>query len=150
MTSFKEVLAKALQNPEVRAEWDRTQLADDVSNWLLRYRLEHDLTQTELAQLLGWTQPIVARLEGGEREPSIATLHRLVARLGTTATISIRPEGVELHFTKPRGGRVQHHRYERAQDAVEGAASDSRATPRPRRGPVPRRASRVKQPSLVR
>ena len=34
--SFDEVLEDALQDPQTRAEWDRTQLARDVSIWLLR------------------------------------------------------------------------------------------------------------------
>ncbi len=101
---FQDVLKDALKDPETRAEWDRTQLARDVSIWLLRYRRDHQLTQVELATQLGWKQPVVARLESGENEPSIATLQHLVERLGTRATIEIRRERVEVHFgrTAPR------------------------------------------------
>jgi transcriptional regulator with XRE-family HTH domain len=102
---FQDVLEGALRDPETRAEWDRTQLARDVSIWLLRYRRDHELTQIELAKQLGWKQPVIARLESGEHEPSITTLQRLVERLGTRATIEIRPERVEVHFgrTAARG-----------------------------------------------
>jgi len=136
-TPFKEILDEELQDPEVQKEWDRTQLAAKVSNWLLRYRIENDLTQAELAEMLGWQQPIVARLESGDREPSIETLHRLAERLGTTATIAIRPEGVEVHFTKPRAVAKESRR--RAQRAAALAASSSL---RSRRGPsvITRRA----------
>src|SRR5437870_5294103 len=100
---FEEVLAEDLQDPEERAEWDRTQLARDVAAWLLLYRKRHGLTQTQLAEQLGWRQSVVARLESGEREPSIATLHHLVERLGARARIDIRPERVALHFLgRPR------------------------------------------------
>jgi transcriptional regulator with XRE-family HTH domain len=134
---FSEVLDEALQDPEVRAEWDRTQLARDVSNWLIRYRVEHDLTQAELAQLLGWKQPVVARLESGEHEPSIATLHRLVERLGTTATIAIRAERVEVHFAKPR-------RLRSAANARHSELLDPVAVPlRRRRKPSTRTAKRT-------
>lgn len=95
---FQDVLEDALKDPETRAEWDRTQLARDVSIWLLRYRRDHQLTQVELARQLGWKQPVIARLERGEHEPSIATLRHLVERLGTRATIEIRPDRVEVHF----------------------------------------------------
>lgn len=95
---FNDVLAESLQNPEIRAEWDRTALARDVSVWLLRYRRDHDLTQTELAELLGWKQPAVARLESGEHEPSLSTLHHLIERLGTRARIDIEPEGIVVRF----------------------------------------------------
>ncbi len=100
--SFQDVLAEDLQDPSERAEWDRLQLARDVAVWLLAYRKKHRLTQTQLARQLDWPQSVIARLESGDREPSIATLHRLVERLGATATIAIRPERVEVRFGRPR------------------------------------------------
>jgi len=104
---FNDVLAESLQNPEIREEWDRTALARDVSVWLLKYRHDHNLTQTQLAQLLGWKQPAVARLESGEHEPSVSTLYHVIARLGCKARISIAREGVELRFIgRPRSVRA--------------------------------------------
>jgi len=115
---FKDILAEALQNPEVREEWDRTALAREVSIWLLQYRRDHNLTQTELAQLLGWKQPAVARLESGEHEPSVSTLHHLIERLGARARIDIQPEGVALHFLRrPRSPRRSSVTYPNAREA---------------------------------
>jgi transcriptional regulator with XRE-family HTH domain len=125
MASFEEVLDRAFQNPEIRAEWDRTQLARDVAIWLLRYRIEHNLTQVELADILGCRQTAVARLEGGDHEPSIATLHTLAERLGTTATVAVRPEGVQVRFSKPRSLQKGRRR----------ADSDHSLSTRQRRGP---------------
>src|SRR5579864_4849844 len=93
---FKDVLAESLQDPEVRAEWDRTALAREVSVWLLKYRRDHQLTQSQLAGLLGWKQPAVARLESGEHDPSVSTLRHLIERLGAKVTITIEPERVAL------------------------------------------------------
>ena len=104
---FQEVLQDALKNPEIRAEWDRTQLAREVSIWLRRYRKKHRRTQTELAQQLGWKQPMVARLESGEHEPSIATLHHLVERLGSAARIEIEPDQVHVRFINRRARRAR-------------------------------------------
>ena len=109
--SYQEVLKDSLQDPEARAEWDRTQLARDVSIWLLRYRKKNHLTQTELAKRLGWKQPVVARLESGDHEPSIATLHHLVQRLDTAAKIEIAPQHVRLTFARqPRSARAGAHK----------------------------------------
>jgi transcriptional regulator with XRE-family HTH domain len=100
---FQEVLAEVLEHdPDLRAEWDRTQLAREVAIWLVRYRKQHGLTQSQLARDLGWQQPVVARLESGEREPSIATLRHLVERLGFSATIEIDPEQVHVRFIRRR------------------------------------------------
>jgi transcriptional regulator with XRE-family HTH domain len=70
----EELLREALQDPEFRAEWDRTALARAVATWVAKYRTERKLSQTRLAAILGWRQPNVARLESGEHEPSLATL----------------------------------------------------------------------------
>ncbi|MBV8717814.1 MAG: helix-turn-helix transcriptional regulator [Chloroflexi bacterium] len=103
--SFDDILEESLQDPETRAEWDRTALARDVSTWLLRYRHDHHLTQAALAELLGWKQPVVARLESGEHEPSLSTLHHLVERLGAAARVQIEPDGVYVQFLKRRRAR---------------------------------------------
>jgi transcriptional regulator with XRE-family HTH domain len=94
--SADEVLAEALQDATVRAKWDETKLARDVALWLVRHRGEHGLTQSGLAQQLGWKQPVVARLERGDHEPSMATLQHLVRTLGGQVRISIGPDGVRL------------------------------------------------------
>jgi predicted transcriptional regulator len=43
---------------------------------VIGYRVDHGLSQTGLARLLGMHQPAVARLEAGDHEPSLATLSR--------------------------------------------------------------------------
>jgi transcriptional regulator with XRE-family HTH domain len=95
---FDAVLARSLEDPEVRAEWDRTALARELSIWLIRYRQQHGLTQTALAELLGWRQPMVARLERAEHEPSIATLQYLGAQLGLRTKIEINGNEVRVHL----------------------------------------------------
>src|SRR5438067_10349614 len=77
-----EVRVRALQNPELRVRWEETALARAVALRLVRYRAEHGLTQTQLAERLGMRQPAIVRLEDGEHLPSIATLYRLVRGLG--------------------------------------------------------------------
>lgn len=63
---FSEVLSQALQDTKTRAEWERRQVARDVSILLLRYRTRHGISQARLASLLGITTAAVSRLEGGE------------------------------------------------------------------------------------
>lgn len=142
MSSFEEVLGRALEDPEVRAAWDRSQLARDVSLWLLRYRIANDLTQAELAEVLGVRQSVVARLEGGEHEPSIATLHMLAERLGTTATVAIRPDGVQVRFSRTRKLKRE------ARPGTLGAPH-GRSSPRQRRGPRHPEGAAAKRRSRV-
>jgi transcriptional regulator with XRE-family HTH domain len=94
MKTNAEVIAEDLANdPAFRAEWERTTLARAVAIAIVRYRAEHDLSQRQLAEVVGMSQPQVARLELGEYNPRMETLMRLSSRLGLEFTIDVRPVG---------------------------------------------------------
>ncbi|HEX9517348.1 MAG TPA: helix-turn-helix transcriptional regulator [Streptosporangiaceae bacterium] len=98
-----EVLAEMLQDPQFRAEWERTALARAVAEAVIRYRAEHGLSQTGLAGLLGWRQPVVARLEAAEHNPSMDTLLTLARALGLRVHVEVGPKtGVIAKVTKSR------------------------------------------------
>jgi transcriptional regulator with XRE-family HTH domain len=90
------VKAEALKNPAVRAEWDRTAVAREVASRVVRYRVEHGLSQTDLGAKLGVSQPYIAKLESGDRAPSLSTLARLAQRLGLEFHIDVTPTTVRL------------------------------------------------------
>lgn len=91
MVSFDDVLARQLDDDEFRADWERTALARSVADQVIRYRIEHSLSQRALAQVLGVSQAVVGRLEVGEHEPKISTLSRLAQKLGLRFSIDIQP-----------------------------------------------------------
>jgi len=98
-----EVLAEMLQDPQFRAEWERTALARAVAEAVIRYRSKHGLSQTGLAALLGWRQPVVARLEAAEHNPSMDTLLTLARALGLRVHVDVGPKtGVIAKVTKSR------------------------------------------------
>jgi ribosome-binding protein aMBF1 (putative translation factor) len=86
------IVAESLEDPEYRAEWERTQFAHEVAMRIITYRAEHGISQTELARRVGMRQPHIARLEAGEHEPSLATLARLSRALGIEFHIDITPQ----------------------------------------------------------
>jgi ribosome-binding protein aMBF1 (putative translation factor) len=96
LTSSDKVLARQLRDPAFRAEWERTAVARVVGARLVEYRVEHGITQTELARRLGMKQPAVARLEAGEHNPSFETLARLASALGIEFHIDVTPNGVAI------------------------------------------------------
>jgi transcriptional regulator with XRE-family HTH domain len=97
-----EILQEELQDPEFRAEWERTALARAVALAVVRYRGDHGLSQRDLAERLGMKQPQVARLEVGEVNPSMETLMRVSAQLGIEFTIDVRPAGTTVHNVTKR------------------------------------------------
>ena len=96
MRTSDKVIARQLKDPHVRAEWDRTAVARAVAARLVEYRVEHDLSQTAMARLLGMKQPAVARLEAGAHNPSFDTLARLSSALGIEFHIAVTPAGVAI------------------------------------------------------
>ena len=97
-----EILQEELQDPEFRAEWERTALARAVALAIVRYRGDHGLSQRDLAERLGMKQPQVARLELGEVNPSMETLMRVSGQLGIEFTIDVRPAGTRVHNVTKR------------------------------------------------
>lgn len=100
LRSSNDIAAEELgRRPEVRREHERTAFANAVAIRIIRYRTEHGLTQTALARQLDMRQPAIARLETGDHEPSLATLHRLAKSLGIDFSVEITPTAFGLKDT---------------------------------------------------
>jgi DNA-binding XRE family transcriptional regulator len=54
---------------------------EEIARQLIALRIEHGLSQAELARRCGVSQPAIARLERGEHEPRLATLRRIAHAL---------------------------------------------------------------------
>jgi ribosome-binding protein aMBF1 (putative translation factor) len=99
LTPATQVADEELSDPEIRREHERTALAHAVAMRVIGYRVEHRLSQTALARMLGMHQSAVARLEAGDHEPSLATLSRLARKLGIEFHIDITPCAFRLRDT---------------------------------------------------
>lgn len=100
LRSAKEVRERVLQQPEVRAEWERTAPARALAIRLAAYRAERGLSQGQLAALIGVSQPQVSRWEAGHHLPTVETLVRLADLLGMSFHIDITP-GDEMRDSYP-------------------------------------------------
>ena len=58
---------------------------------VLAARLKAGLTQQQLADRLGVTQPVVAAYESGRRQPTVPTLMRIVSGAGFDLRLSLAP-----------------------------------------------------------
>ena len=103
LISNAELLDDLLKDPGFREQWERTALARAVAEAVIGYRADRGLTQTALARLLGWSQPVVARLEAAEHNPSMDTLVKLSRKLGLRVHVDVGPQtGVVAKVTKAR------------------------------------------------
>jgi DNA-binding XRE family transcriptional regulator len=107
-----EMLAAALEaDPEFAAEWERVALARMVAARLIAYRSENGLSQRELAERLGVSQPRVVELESGEKNPQIETLFKITAATSLEFAIDIAPVGQEPKLVRKAVKDTQAHVY---------------------------------------
>jgi len=100
--TFGEIVAEDLNaDEEFRGEWLRLTVARQFAAMLIGYRSDHDLSQTALGERLALSQPRVAQLESGEKNPDMDTIINVVQKLGTEFAIDVAPaERTSWVFTK--------------------------------------------------
>lgn len=84
---FEEVEDRLLADPAIRAAYDALEPAYQIA----RLRIEHGLTQAQLAELVGAKQPSIARLERGQTQPSVEFLSRIATALGMRLEVRFVP-----------------------------------------------------------
>lgn len=94
MLTHKEMLAKMLQDPAVRAEVERLEQEEmPMLDAILAARRDAGLTQAQVAERMGTKAPAVARLEAalisGTPSPSLATLRKYAAALGKRVHVQL-------------------------------------------------------------
>jgi ribosome-binding protein aMBF1 (putative translation factor) len=96
----KETLAKWRKEPEFVAEYDALEEEFALAGALIAARGNADMTQGQVAEKMGTTQAVVARLESGRVMPSTRTLKRYAEATGTRLSISFEPTVSSLQVTR--------------------------------------------------
>ena len=79
-------------NPERLAALEEARVNDDVARKITAFRKEKNLSQRELAALVGTTASVICRLEDADYEGhSLAMLNRIAAALDTRISINFVP-----------------------------------------------------------
>jgi|JTFN01.1.fsa_nt_gb DNA-binding XRE family transcriptional regulator len=89
---FNDFKQKALNKPEVKAEYDRLSPEYELRGQLINARMRAGLTQEEVAQRMGTTKSAVCRLESvtTQNSPSIQTLLKYAQAVGSELKINIK------------------------------------------------------------
>ena len=76
MLTHKQLRAVALAREDVKAEFEKTAAEYALLDEFLKARAAQGLTQAQVAEKIGTTQSVVARMESGKgkHSPSLATL----------------------------------------------------------------------------
>ena len=92
--TFRDDLEEELKDPESAKMFGAAQAKSSFAITLAEARRQLNLTQQELAAKLGVSQSYVAKLEGGEANPTLERIGSLLAILGlslTTDTTTLSP-----------------------------------------------------------
>ena len=91
MSSYKDYKEKALNNPEVKTEYDALGPEYDLIQAMIDARNSQNITQKELSERTGITQADISRIENGTRNPSLAMVKRIAAGLGMQLRLEFVP-----------------------------------------------------------
>ena len=91
MSSYKEYKKRALQNPEVKVEYDALQPEYDIIQAMIETRVQQNMTQKELSSKTGITQADISRIENGTRNPSLSMVKKLAKGLGMQLKLEFIP-----------------------------------------------------------
>jgi len=90
MKNWKTLKAELLKDKEVAREYKKLTPRYAIISQLISARQKSGLTQKELANKVGTKQSAIARLEGGNTNPSIGFLEKIASVMGTKLTIQLQ------------------------------------------------------------
>lgn len=93
MTSWQAYKREHPLSDEAKAAYERERRSMGVGYFILRARSAAGLTQAELAERIGSSQPNIARWESGAQSPSVTTLLKIADATDTQLQFGFRNPG---------------------------------------------------------
>ncbi|MGA2977854.1 MAG: helix-turn-helix transcriptional regulator [Spirochaetia bacterium] len=91
-TDFDKYLDTQLKNPGFRKAYEDLEEEYELAKQIIRFRIDRNLSQTQLAKLVGTSQPAIARLESGNHTNlTLGFLSRLAKALDLRAELKFLP-----------------------------------------------------------
>jgi len=98
-STFAEFKKKALQDPEIKEEYDLLSSTYDLRKKLIRLRKRAGLTQEALAEILHTQKSNISRLESvnSKISPKLSTIEEYAKAVGFKVEISFVPNNATSH-----------------------------------------------------
>lgn len=77
LTNYEKHLREELRDPEFRKAFKRERARVEVAYTIAQLRKKSRISQRELAEKLGTTQSVVARMETGQQNFTLETLQKI-------------------------------------------------------------------------
>ena len=78
----KDLKNELFKSDEVKEEYEKLNVMYEIKKQIIRYRIENNLTQKELADRIGTKQSAISRLENYDYTPSVEFLDKVAHALG--------------------------------------------------------------------
>ena len=89
-TNYEDFKARLLTDPDVRQEYEALEPQFRLIKDILWRRSQLNLSQAQLAKLVGTRQPALSRLERGGGNITLSTLYRIASALDADLDISLK------------------------------------------------------------
>ena len=86
--NHNEIKKLLLEDHEIESEYHELSPIYELKKEIIRLRIEKELSQKDLAALMGTKQSAISRLENGSYNPSVEFLNRIAHTLGKELHIS--------------------------------------------------------------
>lgn len=91
-TAAEASARRAARDTAHRQRWEANAAARDIAWQIVKYRMENNLTQQELAARVGTSHSHISRIESGRHQTSVATLQRIGEALGLRLAVTLEPK----------------------------------------------------------
>ena len=92
LISYKKYKDEALKNPEIRKAYEENAVEFYVADQLIGARIKAKMTQEQVAAKMKTSQPAIARIENGEKLPSLSTIMRYIEATQQRIVLDLRPK----------------------------------------------------------
>lgn len=90
MANWSEVKVRLMKNPQVVKELEKNEVEYQLIRDIIKSRIEKNMTQKQLAEMVGTKQSNISRLESGEYNPSIGLLKKVAKAVDKELSVSLR------------------------------------------------------------
>jgi predicted transcriptional regulator len=89
MKTLSQVKTRLLKDKATREAYVALEDEFSIAHELIAARVKAGFTQSEVAERMGTTQSVIARMESGRTLPSLRTLSRYAHAIGYTASVRL-------------------------------------------------------------
>ena len=91
---YEDLRRESKRDPDFKREYDALEEEFTLAKEIIELRIKRKLTQKQLAQQMGTSQPAIARIESGSyKNVSLSFLRRLGKALGAVPEVHLRMTG---------------------------------------------------------